>query len=146
MKGASQSAREAIPIFGGVYDGCGPVDVDSRGSELGIAAKSPALDSLKAELKTKEERSDAKGVGKSEKAALKQQIADLKAQIAKAGGTLKTPAGKTPAEIKDLPTGAYTVVFSRPGWPDQPVEMMVAKDKVAEAAGEFAQGDARGEK
>ncbi|HUJ42933.1 MAG TPA: TonB family protein [Opitutaceae bacterium] len=48
--------------------------------------------------------------------------------------------GTTPVTLADLPTGEYTVIFSREGWPNHTQNVVVEHNAAAQAASAFAGG------
>jgi formylglycine-generating enzyme required for sulfatase activity len=48
--------------------------------------------------------------------------------------------GRTPADVSDLPLGAYQVSFRRPGWPVQTRPVDITSEQRAAVAAEFAPG------
>jgi TonB family protein len=48
--------------------------------------------------------------------------------------------GKTPATLADLPTGDYTVIFSREGWPNHTQSVVIEHNGTAQASSGFAGG------
>ena len=48
--------------------------------------------------------------------------------------------GKTPATLADVPTGEYTVIFSREGWPKHTENVVIERNGAAQASSEFSGG------
>lgn len=115
------------------------------GAEVTLRPRQPALETAMETLRKKEARYAEKGLSKAENASLKTEIAALKAEIAQKGKDFAIRTAKTPAEFTDLKTGSYTASFTRPGWPEQRVEVLVSKGQVASAEAEFSQGTVKAE-
>lgn len=52
----------------------------------------------------------------------------------------RTREGRTPADLNDVPFGATTVTFSRPGWPKQERRVVVARNGTASARADLVGG------
>jgi TonB family protein len=48
--------------------------------------------------------------------------------------------GKTPATLADLPTGEYTVIFSREGWPNHTENVVIEHNRAAQISSKFSGG------
>ena len=48
--------------------------------------------------------------------------------------------GKTPATLADLPTGEYTVIFSREGWPNHTENVVIVHNRAAQISSKFSGG------
>ena len=48
--------------------------------------------------------------------------------------------GKTPATLTDLPTGEYTVIFSREGWPTHTENVVIEHNRAAQISSKFPGG------
>ncbi|MBI4624583.1 MAG: SUMF1/EgtB/PvdO family nonheme iron enzyme [Verrucomicrobia bacterium] len=55
-------------------------------------------------------------------------------------GSDQTETGTTPARLEKLPTGNYTFVVVREGWPDQTKKVTVARGQTVEVLAEFVGG------
>ncbi|MBN1403394.1 MAG: SUMF1/EgtB/PvdO family nonheme iron enzyme [Opitutales bacterium] len=56
------------------------------------------------------------------------------------GGAISQKSGVTPCDLTGVPTGSYTILFQREGWPDIEQQVKLDTGETVKAAGDFAYG------